>query len=630
MEEAPARVLVVDDDPHVCLAFKRTLAIADFLVSTADSCDTAIGMLRAQTYNAIVSDIFLGERDGISLLEEIQKSHRDTPVILVTGMPTVESASAAVRLNAYEYLTKPVEMGRLRHVVAKAVELNMLRVEKHRIELENQQYQRDLESLIAARTEKLLESNLRYQLLFENSKDAIFMASWEGRFLSLNQAAVQLFGYDHGELLQNSTMVLCADAKQYRRFQEEMERKGYVKDFSVQFKRKDGSIIDCLLTANLLAYPNNDIEGFQGIIRDITPQKLAELKIRDQNAFLNNVIESLAHPFMVIDAANYEVVIANAAARNQKEQTDGPCYQMCHEYEVPCSRVGRTCPLEEVVRTRRPVHLEHEHDSGKDNLRQHETHAFPLFDEEGQVKQVIKYCIDVTDKKRLEAVAEAANLMENLGFIFSGIRHEIGNPINSIKMALSVLANNLDHYPIEKIREFVDRAMGEIYRVEYLLKALRSFSMYETPEVEPVKMEQFMRHFLSLVEKDFSSKGITINSKMAHHDIVALVDQRVFHQVMLNLLTNAADALENEDQPCIDIVVDRLQGCVQVRVADNGLGISESEQRNLFRPFFTSKPHGTGLGLVIVKKMISKMDGTVRIYSKPGEGTTVTMTFPKG
>ena len=154
--------------------------------------------------------------------------------------------------------------------------------------------------------------------------------------------------------------------------------------------------------------------------------------------------------------------------------------------------------------------------------------------------------------------------------------------------------------------------------------------MYETPEVEPVEMEQFMRHFLSLVEKDFSGKGITVNSKMARHDIAALIDQRVFHQVMLNLLTNAADALENEDQPRIDIAVDSLQGCVQVRVADNGCGISESEQRNLFRPFFTSKPHGTGLGLVIVKKMISKMDGTVRIDAKPGEGTTVIMTFPEG
>ena len=92
------------------------------------------------------------------------------------------------------------------------------------------------------------------------------------------------------------------------------------------------------------------------------------------------------------------------------------------------------------------MHLEHVHEDENGNQSKEEVHAFPLFDDKGRVTQVIQYCIDITEKKRLEAVAEAANLMENLGFIFSGICHEIGNPINSIKMALSVLSNNLENY----------------------------------------------------------------------------------------------------------------------------------------------------------------------------------------
>jgi C4-dicarboxylate-specific signal transduction histidine kinase len=220
--------------------------------------------------------------------------------------------------------------------------------------------------------------------------------------------------------------------------------------------------------------------------------------------------------------------------------------------------------------------------------------------------------------------------MDNLEFIFSGIRHEIGNPLNSVKMALSVLSMNMDRYSQETIREFVNRAMGEVSRVEYLLKALKNFSMFETLDVEPVHMGRFMNNFKALVETDFTAKGGRIHVQMPEQPVIALTDHRAFHQVMLNLLTNAADALQEQETPRLDIIVTRSCGFVQVQVKDNGCGISEDERHNLFQPFFTSKPRGTGLGLVIVKKMLSKMNGTVSIDSVFQEGTTVTMTLPEG
>jgi PAS domain S-box-containing protein len=625
-----ANVLVVDDDPGALKTFKAMLSLSGYLAHTAESYEAAATLLQSQSFDVIIADIFLGDKDGMALLEQSQELNPDTPVILVTGMPSVETASDAVRLNAYGYLSKPVSMDRLSHVVAKALELKVLRTTKKKVEAENRNYQRNLEALVEERTERLVQSNKRYQLLFENSRDAIFMATFEGKFLALNEAAVRLFGYEREEMIKVNTLVLWADPTQYERFKKEIRRDGFVKDFSEKFIKKDREVIDCLLTANLLADSEGQIEGYQGIIRDITPQKRAEEKIRAQNTFLTNVIESLSHPFMVINVADYRVSIVNAAGKRRYNGHAETCYSLCHALEEPCSRSGQTCPLDEVVETSLPVHLEHVHVDNSGNKIDEEVHVFPIFGEEGDVTQVILYCIDITQKKRLEAAAEAANLMENLGFIFSGICHEIGNPINSIKMALTVLSDNLENYSIETIREFVNRAMGEITRVEYLLKALKSFSMYETPVVEPVEMEGFMRHFLGLVEKDFSKKRINIKLTLPDEKAAALIDQRVFHQVMLNLLTNAADALEEEEKPTIEILLKRLSGFVQIQVKDNGCGISEAEHKNLFRPFFTSKTHGTGLGLVIVKKMLSEMNGTVGIESEQKVGTTVTMTLPEG
>lgn len=630
LTDPPKRqVLVVDDDISVCKTYRRSLSLAGYDVHSAFSYKEAISILTEKDLDAVVSDIFLGDMDGLDILEQCHRLDPDIPVILVTGLPTVETASEAVRLKAYEYLPKPVRLEKLTNAVARAVELKSQRLARKRQAIQERNYKRDLENLVAERTKRLIESNQRYQLLFENSKDAIFMASWDGNFLTLNQSALQLFGYKEDELFAvGNTSVLYADPEQHAVFQREILATGFVKDFEVQFKQKNGTPIDCLLTAHLLERSNGKIEGYQGIIRDITAQKEAEKKIRTQNAFLTNVIESLAHPFMVIDARDFKVTIANKAARDSWEDEGWTCHFLNRGSKSPCREKGEACPVEEVVATGRPVHMEHLRPCGNSQGNKHEVHAFPLTDAQGKVKQVILYCIDITEKKRLEAIAEAANLMDNLGYIFSGIRHEIGNPINSIKMALSVLSKNLDRYSIENIREFVDRALNETSRVEYLLKALKNFSLYESLTSESVSIKPFIDNFIALVEKDFSNQGIRIQVDLPDEDCMVLTDHRAFHQVLLNLMINAVDAAREQADPVIGITVTPMPDYVQIDVRDNGCGITVENQRNLFRPFYTSKPDGTGLGLVIVKKMLSKMNSSVRIESVHQQGTTVTMTLP--
>ena len=562
------------------------------------------------------------------MLARCREINPDLPVIMVTGFPTIETATFAVRLNAYEYLTKPINNQKLIQSVGRAVEVKVLRDAKRLAEDEKRLYQRDLEMLVTARTERLVRSHKRYQLLFENSKDAIFMADWTGRFIAINRAAVDLFGHERSEmvLLQDRSLFPTSDS--YLIFKRKIEQNGFVKDLHAQLQRKDNVLIDCLLTAHLIAY-NKEIEGYQVIIRDVTLQKQAERKIQAQNAFLKNVIESLSHPFLVIDSRNFSVAIANSAARRGRSMAEMTCHRLHHGNGQPCSCYGIRCPVEAVIEKGVPVRLEHAHTTQDGRMVKHAVYAFPLFDEHHHVTQVIHYCIDITERKQLEAIAEAANLMENLGYIFSGIRHEIGNPVNSVKMALSVLSMNLDQYSKPVIQEFLQRAMGEISRMEYLLKSVKNFSMYETPNIEPVLLAPFIGNFIHLVEKDFAANGIRIKVKMPEKPLAVMTDDRTFHQVLLNLLTNAGDALKNTEHPEIQIVILEDSTFVQVQVIDNGCGMSENELSTLFRPFFTSKPQGTGLGLVIVKKMLSKMNSHIHVDSTPQQGTIVTLTIPQ-
>lgn len=235
---------------------------------------------------------------------------------------------------------------------------------------------------------------------------------------------------------------------------------------------------------------------------------------------------------------------------------------------------------------------------------------------------------DITEKRRMESIIEAANLTENLGYVFSGIRHEIGNPVNSIKMALSVLQQNLTEYDQETIAEFLNRSLEEISRIEYLLKALRNYSLFETPVVENISLSSFLRDFISLVRNDLAELKIHINTILPDNEIVVCVDSRALHHVLLNLISNAADALQLTENPQLTISCFLKGEMVVIKVDDNGKGISEEDCQHLFKPFFTSKTTGTGLGLAIVKKMLAAMQGTINIESYQGVGTTITLVLP--
>lgn len=237
---------------------------------------------------------------------------------------------------------------------------------------------------------------------------------------------------------------------------------------------------------------------------------------------------------------------------------------------------------------------------------------------------------DITERSRLESIAEAVNSMDNISYVFSGIRHELGNPINSIKMTLSVLKRNLSEYSPAAVEKFVDRAMTEISRVEFLLQALKSFSIFENPENKSFSIDDFLTRFIALVKNDLNASGIKISKAVDANVTTIESDPRLLHQVMMNLITNASDALSGRENRAISIQALKHDGLVAIIVEDNGCGMSKDTQANLFKPFFTTKNRGTGLGLMITLKMVTLMKGNMEIKSAKDKGTRVTVMLPEG
>ena len=236
---------------------------------------------------------------------------------------------------------------------------------------------------------------------------------------------------------------------------------------------------------------------------------------------------------------------------------------------------------------------------------------------------------DIMDLLRLEAIAEKVDAEKNNGFIFTGVRHEIGNLINSLLMLLSVLRSKLEKIDKPTVGKYLDRALEQVSKGSYLLRSLKNSNMYEKPELQSMNLSTFMGKFIELVKEDFVTKEIAVTSTIEAGAEHCFADPRNLHQILLNLLVNASDALDGRELRQISLTAFREENSVIIRVKDSGCGMTEEQLQNLFKPFYTTKEKGTGLGLVIVKKLLTAMNGSIKISSLKGVGTTIDIIVPR-
>ncbi len=350
----------------------------------------------------------------------------------------------------------------------------------------------------------------------------------------------------------------------------------------------------------------------------------------DEICWFNAVVEQSKDGIIVTDS-NGQIQYANPAheviSGFPKEEILGKDFQSLCAKNVSAAKAAR---IWETV-TRQGSwngHLSSRKKNGA--IYQEECTISLIRGETGEIRNYVMVKRDITEKRHLESIAETANLMENIGFVFLGIRHELGNPINTIKMTLKVLSSNLDSYSPEKIREFIERSIGEIKRVEHLLNALRNFSLFEKLHPITVSVNGFMDSLLQMVSKTIEKTSIDIQTEISPKTKEMRTDLQALQQVMLNLIVNAAEALENARTPRIRIRFDEIGDHIRIVIQDNGCGIPRERQHRLFTPFFTTKPKGIGLGLASVRKILLKMGGTVDIESRENFGTSVTIILPGG
>ena len=229
-----------------------------------------------------------------------------------------------------------------------------------------------------------------------------------GRIRFMNDFGLELFGFSADELVGEpivGSIVPSSDVveQSVRRMIDEIAANpAEYEDDETENQRKNGDLI-------WMAWRNTPILNDDGNLReiltvgiDITERRRIEQEIAEQKLLLENTLESLTHPFYVIDAEDYSIKIANSAARALGASGESTCHALTHKSETPCNTSLHTCPLVEIKKTKQPVIVEHIHDDADGNPRYMEVNGYPIFDDDGNVVQMIEYSIDITERKLAE------------------------------------------------------------------------------------------------------------------------------------------------------------------------------------------------------------------------------------
>jgi PAS domain S-box-containing protein len=230
----------------------------------------------------------------------------------------------------------------------------------------------------------------------------------DGTIRFVNDFGLDLFGFAKEELVGKSlvgTIVPASDEveRSIRVMAEEIASDpARYEDDETENSTKNGERIWMAWRNTPILRPDGALQEILTIGIDITERRRIEQAIAEQKQLLENTLESLTHPFYVIDAGDYSIKVANSAARALGRSGASTCHALTHKSEVPCNSSEHTCPMAEVKRTRKPCIVEHIHEDVDGNPRIMEVNGYPIFDDDGSVVQMIEYSIDITERKEAE------------------------------------------------------------------------------------------------------------------------------------------------------------------------------------------------------------------------------------
>ncbi|MDQ1534294.1 MAG: hypothetical protein QOF28_2055 [Actinomycetota bacterium] len=631
------RALVVDDDPLLRDLFARVLRAAGIDTMVASDGASALEILRSDPAHVVILDNFMPGITGLEVIERLRANPVTVhiPVILVTGGAELADRVRGLELGADDYLTKPVEPDEL--------------VVRVRAQLRRGFSADPLRTFV------------------ESANDAFVAWDDDGRITEWTKQAEVLFGWARAEIIGarfTATVLAPRHRKttedRMRRFAAAGEAPMLGEWVELTGRHRDGRDIPIEMTVWVVDDHGRHV--YNSFMRDLSAKRDIQNALRD-SARLQTLVGSAPDLIMLTDCDGV-ILYASPSARDILGDEPDDLYGRCCDDLVHAddradfigARSRSLSSGADLATTHRLITSDGGHvwvESSSAALRDPVT---------GRITGLELVARDITLRKRAEqereqsmtdlarvntnlrdAISREQRMVEELQQLdriktefVSTVSHELRTPLTSITGYVEMLVDEAAGDLSEKQRSMLEVVERNTCRLLTMIDNLLTIGSIDSGafdlELTSVEVAPLLRAAVRALLPTARERGVELQVDIATNPGLVLADAAQLDRAVLNVLSNAVKFTGEGGRVTLGAI--RSETDVVISVSDTGVGIPRDEQADLFTPFFRSstaiesETQGTGLGLVIVKNIIERHDGTIRLDSTPGVGTTVTFTVP--
>ncbi len=473
---------------------------------------------------------------------------------------------------------------------------------------------------IRNRTIELEKSRSMYKALFEEVPCYLTVVNRDYRLIRVNRSFRNLFGNLCGQLCFVAYKNLdsrCSTCPVEKTFSD-----GTVHQ-SEEMWIVNGKKIHVMVKTSPIFDDMGSVSEVMEMAVDVTTMKRLQMELEKKQNEYKYLYENVPCYLTVVDQ-DFNIVQTNKlferdfGSRNVGEK----CFRIYKGADYRCENCpvektfldGKTHTSEEVWRRDgRDMHII--------------VYTAPVYDEQGSIKAVMEMSTNITEIKRLQGEL----LM--LGETIAGMAHTIKNILTGLQGGVYVVDSGIKRGNEERVLVGWDMVKKNVEKVSELVKGILYASKDRQPECTETDPSEILTEVCDLYHSRATSEGIEIVRDFPPQMDKCLLDPSGIHSALSNLISNAVDACRNVDArerlPRIVVKGHITDGNLVIIVSDNGLGMSQEVKNRLFNKFYSTKgSRGTGLGLVITRKVVKEHHGTIRVESEPDLGTTFTIEIP--
>ena len=487
-------------------------------------------------------------------------------------------------------------------------------------------------------SEEQLRLTLQFdQALMANMDEGLYAVDTQGLVTYINCAAERLFGWSSAELLGRK----MHDITHYQHVDGtpfpadecpglQVLQKGVVlADHDDVFIRRDGTFFPVTYSAAPLKSDGTTV-GLVVVFRDVTARKRGQQDLERSSSWLRSLIATTQDAVLSIDRRGCVVLFNPAAERifgyNAEEIVGQKVNELmaqpyASEHDGYIARYERTGEARAIGRIR----------SVTAKRKNGELFPIELSVTEIEVDQKVHYAAfirDVSEKARLQQQLVERERLVTIGTTAAKIGHELANPLNGMSLTIQLLEQRLSRQPgppDSQVTATVRRLRNEISRLNQLAGQFRTISRRERYDFQPAELAGLIDEIIRIQRPHFAQLNIEIEQFLSADLPTVTVDRDKIKQAVLNLIMNAVEAMPGGGKVTIEAYAS--EATVSIDITDTGTGISLDI--DAFEPFVTTKKEGTGIGLVIVRQIVTAHGGNISYRSRPGKGTTFHLELPR-